>query len=199
VTALVGSVLWVTANRSATLPHSDVRASQPHSDVQANQPQSDVKAGPPQPDVKARQPRSEVRTRVTRSDVKILDKTERPSYSNAPAEKPEPVTTMGPPPPTLAGTWRDETYPNVVDQISQVGQSFRFVRTGMLPNGVFFESTGEGRIEGTHVSHRYQAQYQGGGFSSGGCSGNLTADGSRIVLQCSDSLLGRFPVVLVRR
>jgi hypothetical protein len=121
-------------------------------------------------------------------------------YSNFSDPKREPLPAPAPAPlPTLAGTWRDETYPNVVDQISQEGPRFRFVRRGLLPNGAYFESVGEGRVDGTYVSHQYQTQYQGGGFSAGECSGNLTSDGSRVVMQCSDSLLGLFPVVMVRQ
>jgi hypothetical protein len=173
VTAVVGSVLWVNANQTTMPPPSDVTPDVPPADVK-----DDVKH-PDRPEPSS--------------------KPEQSFSSNPSVGTPEPVTTVAPPRPTLAGTWRDETYPNVIDQVRQVGQSFSFVRRGMLPNGVFFESTGEGSIDGTRISHRYQAQYQGGGFSSGGCSGNLTTDGSRIVLQCSDSLLGQFPAVLVRQ
>jgi TIR domain len=144
-------------------------------------------------------PQSDVKAKVRQSDVKISDKEAQPSSSNSPATKTGAVTTVAPVLPALAGTWRDETYPNVIDQVIQDGQSFSFVRRGALPNGVRFESSGEGRIDGARVSHRYHAQYQGGGYSSGGCSGNLTTDGSRIVLQCSDSLLGQFPAVMVRQ
>jgi hypothetical protein len=138
-------------------------------------------------------------TDVAPSDQKVPDKAEQTSYPNPPADNSDAVRRIAPRVPMLAGTWRDETYPNVVDWISQDGNSFRFVRRGALPNGVLFESAGEGAVEGTRVSHSYQAQYQGGGFSTGRCAGGLTTDGSRIVLQCSDSLLGQFPAVLVRQ
>jgi hypothetical protein len=181
VTALVGITLWLNLDRASDVRQPDITTSIPRSD--ANIPD--------------REP--SVTTSVPQRDVKTVDKTAHASYSNDSAAPTRPVTSVVPPRPTLAGTWRDETYPNVVDHVTQDGRNFHFVRRGMLPNGVLFESAGEGSIDGTRVSHRYQARYQGGGFSNGGCSGNLTTDGTRILLQCSDSLLGQFPVVMVRQ
>lgn len=81
----------------------------------------------------------------------------------------------------------------------QDGRSLRLKRWGVLPNGIGFESTGEGTIDGTHISHRYSTRYQTGAVSTGSCTGTAAADGSRIEGTCIDSLLGTIPVITVRQ
>jgi hypothetical protein len=97
----------------------------------------------------------------------------------------------------IAGTWRDVNYAGVVDQVTQEGRNLSLRRWGVLPNGIGFESSGAGTIDGTHISHRYSTRYQTGAVSTGSCTG--TTDGSRIEGTCIDSLLGTIPVITVRQ
>jgi TIR domain-containing protein len=99
----------------------------------------------------------------------------------------------------IAGTWRDVNYAGVIDQVTQEGRSLSLKRWGVLPNGIGFESTGTGTIDGTYISHRYSTRYQTGAVSSGSCTGTAAADGSRIEGTCIDSLLGTIPVITVRQ
>jgi hypothetical protein len=99
----------------------------------------------------------------------------------------------------IAGTWRDVNYAGVIDQVTQEGRSLSLKRWGVLPNGIGFESTATGTIEGTHISHRYSTRYQTGAVSTGICTGTAAADGSRIEGTCSDSLLGTIPMITVRQ
>jgi hypothetical protein len=115
-----------------------------------------------------------------------------------PAERPA-AFTQAPRPPTVAGTWRDVTYPGIVSSISQEGPQFRFARSGMLPNGVAFQSSGAGTLSGDHVALQYLARYNNGQVSQGGCEGALSEAGDEIELLCSDSLLGGFQSVSVRQ
>ena len=128
-----------------------------------------------------------------------------PPANSAPAAA-NPVSAVPPaysaPSPTavnITGVWRDINYAGVIDQVMQDGRSLRLKRWGVLPNGIGFESTGEGTIEGTHISHRYSTRYQTGAVSTGSCTGTAAADGSRIEGTCIDSLLGTIPVVTVRQ
>jgi len=102
---------------------------------------------------------------------------------------------VSPPIPNTTGTWSNTNYQGVVGQVIQEGSSFRFRRWGVLANGVRFDSAGEGTIEGTRVSHRYNSQYQTGAVSTG----SVSMDGARLELTCRDSLLGTFPVTSVRQ
>jgi hypothetical protein len=109
------------------------------------------------------------------------------------------TAAVAPPVPNIAGTWRDTNYAGVVGQIFQEGSSFRFRRWGVLPNGIGFESSGEGTIDGTRISHRYTSQYQTGAVSTGGCTGSVTNQGASLDMTCTDSLLGTFPVTSTRQ
>ena len=128
-----------------------------------------------------------------------------PPANSAPAAA-NPVSAVPPaysaPSPTavnITGMWRDINYAGVIDQVMQDGRSLRLKRWGVLPNGIGFESTGEGTIDGTHISHRYSTRYQTGAVSTGSCTGTAAADGSRIEGTCIDSLLGTIPVITVRQ
>jgi hypothetical protein len=99
----------------------------------------------------------------------------------------------------IAGTWRDVNYAGVIDQVIQDGRNLSLRRWGVLPNGIGFESAGEGTIDGTRISHRYNTRYQTGAVSSGTCTGSAAADGSRIEMTCVDSLLGTIPVNTIRQ
>ncbi len=122
----------------------------------------------------------------------------QPSVNPPRAQPSAPTGAVAPQVPNIAGTWRDTEYP-VVGQVIQDGRQFRFVRRGALTNGVGFESSGEGTIDGTQISNRFDTRYQTGAVSTGGCTGTLTADGNRLDLTCTDSLLGTFPVTAVRQ
>ena len=122
--------------------------------------------------------------------------------------RPVSVASAAPPPPAvpqresivnIAGTWRDVNYAGVLDLVTQDGPNLRLKRWGVLPNGIGFESSGAGTIEGTHISHRYSTRYQTGAVSTGSCTGTAAADGSRIEGTCIDSLLGTIPVITVRQ
>jgi hypothetical protein len=99
----------------------------------------------------------------------------------------------------IAGTWRDVNYAGVIDQVMQEGRNLSLRRWGVLPNGIGFESSGEGTIDGTRISHRYSTRYQTGAVSTGSCTGSAAADGSRIEMTCVDSLLGTIPVNTIRQ
>jgi len=99
----------------------------------------------------------------------------------------------------LTGAWRDVTYPGIVASITQEGPQFRFTRTGVLPNGVAFQSSGGGAISGSNVALQYMARYNNGQVSQGQCEGALSEGADEIELICSDSLLGAFQSVSVRQ
>ena len=99
----------------------------------------------------------------------------------------------------ISGVWRDGNYPNNRSQVTQDGNSFSFTRSGVLPNGIRFESSGSGTIAGQHYTSRYNARYQSGDTSAGDCSGTVSTDGLRMELTCRDSLLGTFPVTAIRQ
>jgi hypothetical protein len=101
--------------------------------------------------------------------------------------------------PRIAGVWRDSANPNNISKISQDGSSFQFSRSGILPNGVLFESTGTGALVGRQIESQYIAKYSTGASSSGQCSGSLSSDDTRIELRCSDSLLGIFAGASIRQ
>ena len=119
--------------------------------------------------------------------------------SPAPPARAEDSAPKPPPIVNIAGTWRDINYPGVVDEVSQDVETFRVTRQGVLPNGVAFESFGEGTIKGTRVSQRYTPRYQTGAVSTGQCTGTVTANGSRITGSCADTLLGTIPVSVIRQ
>jgi len=106
-----------------------------------------------------------------------------------------------PPPPVLdiRGVWLDSNYRSNSSHITQEGDSFRFTRRGVLPNGVAFESSGSGTMTGQRFTSNYNAKYQSGDTSVGDCSGTVSPDGMRMELQCMDSLLGAFPGTAIRQ
>jgi hypothetical protein len=116
-----------------------------------------------------------------------------------PPSRPEPAAVAAAPVPNITGTWRDVDYPGVVGQVTQTGNSFRFTRVGVLPNGIGFESAGNGVIDATRVSTRFDTRYQTGVLSTGSCTGTVSGDGGRLDLTCTDSLLGTFPVTSARQ
>ncbi len=96
-----------------------------------------------------------------------------------------------PPAPTIGGTWHDTNDPNNVTRITQSGDRFDFTRTGTLPYGVQYESSGSGRINGDNYTSEYYATYQNGNTSTGSCSGRLPRDG-HLTGKCRDTVLGEF-------
>lgn len=109
--------------------------------------------------------------------------------------KPAPVAAVL----NLTGTWRDVNFPGVVGEIRQSGREFQFVRRGVLANGVGFESSGTGTVDGPSYKSNYNARYQTGDLSRGSCTGVISAGGSRLDLTCTDSLLGQFAVEAARQ
>jgi hypothetical protein len=101
--------------------------------------------------------------------------------------------------PNLSGLWRDSNDPNNGSQISQDGNRVHFTRWGVLPNGMRFESSGSGVITGHGFTSNYNAKYQSGATSTGDCSGTVSPDGTRMELNCSDSLLGAFSGTAIRQ
>ena len=131
----------------------------------------------------------------------------RPPTAAAPAPQPKPplaASTARSPEPAqsialqataaanIGGIWRDDDNPGNGSRINQDGDRFSFTRWGILPNGVRFESSGDGKIIGRRIVSSYRARYQSGDTSAGHCSGTLSADAKRIALDCRDSLLGVF-------
>ena len=99
----------------------------------------------------------------------------------------------------ISGLWRDSDYPSNTSQITQDGNSFHFRRSGVLPNGIRFESSGSGTITGQRFTSNYNARYQSGATSVGDCSGTVSPDRMRLELTCRDSLVGAFPVTAIRQ
>jgi hypothetical protein len=130
-----------------------------------------------------------------------------PAPTPAPAPKAPPAaadterSTAHAPPrgPSIAGSWRNAAYPGIVLNITQQGNQIRFTQTGVLSNGVGFESAGAGVVEGSQIALQYLARYNNGQASSGQCQGTLTDAEESMDLFCSDSLLGNFESVSVRR
>jgi hypothetical protein len=104
----------------------------------------------------------------------------------------EPAAGSRPAGAAIAGSWRDLNNPNSGSRITQDGTSFRFNGWGVLPNGVSFESSGSGTVNGNDIVSTYQARYQNGWTSSGQCRGTVSPDGSRMTLTCTDTILGTF-------
>ena len=98
----------------------------------------------------------------------------------------------------VTGNWQDLNYPGIQTHFEQRGDQFEFVRFGTLPDGLAFRTQGAGRLNGTQVESRYAAQYANGSYSQGVCAGSITAQGRQMELQCSDSVLGSFPLLLQR-
>lgn len=101
--------------------------------------------------------------------------------------------------PSLTGDWRDSTGPNNISRVRQTGNSFQYARQGSLANGTGFDATGSGTLDGQQLVSSYQARYANGAASSGTCSGSVSADATRMELQCVDSLLGAFSSVAVKQ
>lgn len=101
-------------------------------------------------------------------------------------------------PPNIAGLWRDRDDPRNRSQVIQEGDTFRFTRWGVLPNGVEFSSSGSGTINGRQLASRYDTRYHSGTTSAGECWGMVSANGARLELTCRDSLFGTFPLVADR-
>lgn len=99
---------------------------------------------------------------------------------------------------SLTGNWRDSTGPNNTSRVRQVGNGFQFSRQGTLPDGTGFDAAGTGTVDGLQIASSYQARYGNGTVSSGTCSGTVSADATRMDLQCVDSLLGAFSSVAIR-
>jgi hypothetical protein len=108
-------------------------------------------------------------------------------------------SNIDPPVPEIRGVWRDSNYPSNSSQITQNGNNFQFTRQGVLPNGIAFESSGNGTMTGQLFTSHYNAQYQSGAISAGDCSGTVSPDGMRMELNCRDSLLGPFPSAAIRQ
>ncbi|MGH6689274.1 MAG: S1C family serine protease [Gammaproteobacteria bacterium] len=101
--------------------------------------------------------------------------------------------------PNISGVWRDPQQPGNGSQVTQDGNRFHFTRWGVLPNGIRFESSGSGTVTGQGFTSSYSARYQSGTTSTGNCSGTVSPDGTRIEMNCRDSLLGAFPLTSVRQ
>jgi hypothetical protein len=101
--------------------------------------------------------------------------------------------------PTIAGVWRDSGPPGNGGQITQNGSRFGFLRWGVLPNGVGFESVGTGTISAGRFTSQYDATYQSGVTSAGSCSGTISSSGTRLDMTCTDNVLGVFAVTSFRQ
>jgi len=130
-----------------------------------------------------------------------------PAQAAAPAQSREPApaeraTALSAPPrvPTLTGTWREMNYPGIVSNLTQDdGRQFRFTRSGVLPNGMGFQSNGAGFLTGRQVALQYVTRYYNGQASQGQCEGTLSDDADAIELFCADSLMGSFQSMSVRQ
>jgi hypothetical protein len=129
--------------------------------------------------------------------VPISDKphqTTKPDIT-PPPEPPEDKPVV----PDIAGVWRDSGY-DIISEVSKSKDSrnFGFTRSGTLPNGGKFSSSGVISLAGNRVKSTYNAKYQTGEFSSGKCDGSVSSDVTRIELSCSDTLLGSFKSIVNR-
>jgi hypothetical protein len=121
----------------------------------------------------------------------------RPS-SNAPAPN-APASPPAAPAVSLTGVWVDVGAPMNQSEMTQSGQSFSFRRRGALANGQPFEATGTGTIVGLSVNLAYTARYAFNTQSTGQCSGSVSSDGTRLDLQCQDTMLGTFAGTSLRQ
>ncbi len=113
------------------------------------------------------------------------DKFERSPTGAPPAKTVESVIK-------IAGHWRDPNMPGNGSRITQVGNSFQFTGWGVLPQGIPYESSGSGTVNGQNITSTYTARYRNGLVSSGNCWGTVSPDGLRMTITCQDSLLGTF-------
>ncbi len=106
-----------------------------------------------------------------------------------------------PPPriPNIAGLWQDANYPTNGSEITQNGDRFDFNGWGYLPNGVQFRSAGSGSVSAQSFTSHYNMTYQTGFSSTGNCSGTVSADGARMQMSCTDTMLGTFPITSLRQ
>lgn len=116
-------------------------------------------------------------------------------FQGPPPVSKQPVQTAVIP---VAGVWIDRADPQLSNSIEQSGNTLTFYRNGYLDNGVWFESYGIGEMGGSSVNLQYSASYSTGGISTGQCGGTVSTQGTRMDLNCRDSLLGSFPVNLTR-
>ena len=129
----------------------------------------------------------------------VLPASVAPTPAATSAVAPAATPVAKPAVPSLTGNWRDSTGPNNISRVRQVGNSFQYARQGSLANGTGFDdATGSGTLDGQQLVSSYQARYGNGAVSSGTCSGSVSADATRMELQCVDSLLGAFSSVAVR-
>lgn len=92
---------------------------------------------------------------------------------------------------SLAGRWRDINLPMNTSQITQDGDMFDFTGGGAA-DGIRFQTSGSGTIEERAVSIDYSTMYQNGVNTRGACTGNVSADGNRLTLTCTDPVSGTY-------
>jgi hypothetical protein len=122
-------------------------------------------------------------------------------------QQPQPSTQeqpIKPPPPpphviNIDGSWRDSNNPRNGSRITQEGNSFQFNGWGALPQGIPFESTGNGTVTGEDIKSTYTTRYLNGWIAQGNCSGTVSRDGSRMTSTCTDNVLGTFVISGVRQ
>jgi len=182
--------------REVEMPRNSPPASATSQVPSAPQPEQAAPAStPPAPSQVAPPVKQEKSSAAARPPAAVAPAPQPKTPPAAPtARRPEPAQT-GPHSTAAAnigGVWRDDDYPSNGSRINQDGDRFSFTRWGILPNGVRFESSGDGKVIGRRISSSYRARYQSGDTSAGHCSGTLSADALRIDLDCRDSLLGVF-------
>ncbi len=98
----------------------------------------------------------------------------------------------------IAGHWHDPNRPSDVSHINQQGNLFQFNGSGILPQGIRFESTGSGTINEQEIKNTYTTRYQNGLVAHGTCSGTVSSNGLRSTSTCTDNVWGTFTLSGVR-
>ncbi|QPK65131.1 hypothetical protein IVG45_09445 [Methylomonas sp. LL1] len=105
--------------------------------------------------------------------------------------KPQPA----PPKPVIniAGNWYNPAAPAAGGSyITQQSEHFEFQGWGLLPQGIGFQTEGNGSLIDQQVNYSYVAQYQNGWTSQGNCSGTVSANGVQMTTTCTDNIMGTF-------
>jgi hypothetical protein len=117
-----------------------------------------------------------------------------------PIPAPKPIHEPAPPSEAIldiSGVWQDAGFPSNTTRITQHGKKLELARSGVLPTGIRFESSGIGELSGQSVATKYNTRYQNGLTSTGECFGQVSPNGAMIV-NCTDSILNTFSISLLR-
>lgn len=118
----------------------------------------------------------------------------------APQSRPDPKPTL--PQINITGIWLDQTWGTTLE-ITQQGETIRYIASGLSCVGGTFQSLGNGTIRGDVVESSYQARIQSTmdsrRNSEGSCVGTVSPDGMVMTSTCNDTVCGPFRGAMIRQ